>query len=441
MLHSHKVQNMKLLKYKKFAGLHIVCKSCNKTIEVNPAPYNGCNHPIEKQRYKGLFRKNGKRTTKDLKSTNYDDAVAELIEWKKNLDNPPIKLIEAKKEKQTDLFKDWIWIYSDWLENIGVPEHEQRRRSINYIKDRIRYILKFKTFIEKERLNTNTLKINQIDSKLFGKYYKYVGDMTTSPAGFNHSIRAIKGFFKFIVEEKEFPMFNPAKKAKLKYENPNPISISDNDFIKLLSAITENDSIEINSKGKKRNRYRPWIKDAIELAAYTGMRLEEVATLKYSDIKLDAEGNLDYLEGTDLKYEKAHNWDKSKPKKIVPIPITPELESLLTCLDYKNNLGADKYLIDSNCTFNRKSLAKELSHAFTFFRRKAGLPNNFSIKHLRKTFLTKLETQTGLVASAGYQKNISVIRKNYIDRTVVSREIKNRGFSFFNKTQSILKPV
>jgi hypothetical protein len=113
----------------------------------------------------------------------------------------------------------------------------------------------------------------------------------------------------------------------------------------------------------------------------------------------------------------------------------------LNRLDYKNNLGDHRYLIDGDCTFNRKSLAKEMSHAFTFFRKKAGLPNNFSIKHLRKTFLTKLETKTGLTESAGYQKTIGVIRKNYIDKTVVSREIQKRGFSYFDKPTPTLKAV
>ena len=89
---------MSLLKYKKFKGLHIVCKGCNRNIEVTQTPYNGCNHPISKQRYKGLYRINGKRTTKDLKSLTYEDAVIELLEWKKQLDNP-IKIKLSKRLK------------------------------------------------------------------------------------------------------------------------------------------------------------------------------------------------------------------------------------------------------------------------------------------------------------------------------------------------------
>jgi integrase len=433
------ISQMTLLKYKRFSGLHIVCKACNRTIEVTQTLYKGCSHPIEKQKYKGLFSINGKRTTKDLKSLIYDEAVVELLNWKKQLENPiSINFAEPKKEQQTNLFADWIWMYSDWLQNENVPKHEQKHRSAKYIKETVRYVIKFKEFLASKGINVENLQIQQIDNKLFGMYYEYLGETTKSAPSFNHCIRALKNFFKYIVDERQYQMLNPAKKAKLKYENPNPVSIDDTDFIKLLSVITEKDSVEIFKDGRKRNRFRTWMKDSFELSAYTGMRLEEVGELKYSDIKLKLDGKLDYLEGTDLKYQRAHNWDNTKPKKIVPIPITPELEQLLKRLKYKEHLDCDRYLIDGDSKLNRPSLAKEMSHAFTFFRRKAGLSDNFSIKHLRKTFLTKLETQTGLVESAGYQKTVSVIRKNYIDKRAVSREIQKRGFSYFGEATNLI---
>ena len=162
------------------------------------------------------------------------------------------------------------------------------------------------------------------------------------------------------------------------------------------------------------------------------MRNEETVSLKYSDIVLDENGELDYLTGIDLKYERKYNKDGFNPKKIVPIPISPELERLLIKLDYKNNIGKDMYLIDSNNKMNRSSLAKAMSHSFTFYRRKAGLPDNFSVMNLRKTFLTKLQTQTGLAASAGYQKTAIVIDKHYIDKVEVSRTIRQKNFRIFD---------
>ena len=135
--------------------------------------------------------------------------------------------------------------------------------------------------------------------------------------------------------------------------------------------------------------------------------------------------------GTDLKFERAHNWDNTKATKTVYIPISKELEDLLIKLNYKENLGVDKYLIAGDAGIDRKTLAKQLSHSFTFYRNKAELSNDFSIKHLRKTFLTKLHLQTGLTESMGYQKTSAVILKNYIDKKAVVKEANKRGFSFF----------
>ena len=426
---------MKILRFKAFEGLHIVCKKCQRNIEVTHTPYNGCHHPIERQRYKAMFRINGRRLTKDLVSLEYDAAIKELLLWKEQLANPiRFKPVEKAKEDQFNLFTDCILMFSDWLENVDVPKHEQKKRSPKYIGETVGYVVRFKDFLKANGYNVNVLTIYEVDRFAIGKYYDFLERTTKSESAFNHNIRALKNFFNFLEAEKQYAIVNPVRKAKLKCENPDPISIADDDFLKLLSVVTEKDSVELCKNGKKRNRYRTWTRASFELAAYTGMRLEEVATLKYSDIKLNQYGELDYLEGIDLKYQRANNWDSTKPNKLVPIPITPELEDLLNRLNYKQNLGADKYLIDGDCKMNRSSLAKEMSHSFTFYRRKAGFSDSFSIKHLRKTFLTKLESQTGLTESAGYQKTLSVIQKNYIDKKQISRDIHEKGFSYYSKS-------
>ena len=425
---------MKTLKYKKFAGLHIVCKKCNKLIEVTSAPYKGCNHPFERQKYKAVININGGRKTRDLKSFEYDDAVKELLEFKEVLANP-IKLINlsAQPEIKFELFTDFMFMYGDWLENVDVPRHEQKVRSAKYIKETIGYINKFGVFLNSIGCNLDKLTIYQIDKYMLGKYYEYLEKTIKSNATFNHNLRALKNFYNFLTVEKELNISNVPKKMKLKYENPNPTSISDQDFLKLLSVITETDSIEILKSGAKKNRFRPYTKNGIELCAYTGMRLEEVVSIKYSDIVVDSEGELECIIGTDLKFERAHNWDKTKATKSVYIPISNELKELLERLDYKSNLGVNKYLIADDMNIDRKTLAKQLSHSFTFYRRQAKLGDDFSIKHLRKTFLTKLHLQTGLTESMGYQKTSAVVLKNYIDKKAVVKEVNKRKFSYFRQ--------
>lgn len=428
-----------LLKFNKFDGLHIVCKGCNRNIELTQTPYKGCFHPIEKQRYKGLYKVRGQRKTRDLKSRDYDEAIKELLDWKGELANHlKFKLPEAPKEVKCELFTDCILLFSDWMENIDVPRQEKKIRSPKYIKETVEYVNRLGVFLENNGYNLNKLTIHEIDKFAIGKYCDYLDINVPNHATFNHNIKALKSFYNCLINEKGYLMPNNAKKIKLKHEASDPRSINDDDFIKLLEVVNEKDSIQIYNKGKKkysRNMYKPFIKDSFELAAFCGMRIEEVASLKYSDIVLDKAGKILYLGGMDLKFQRSHNWDKSKAPKLVFIPITPELENLLNRMNYKNNLGSDRYLIDGEETMTRASLAKQMSHSFTFFRRKAGLPDYISLRHFRKTFLSKLETQTGLSSAAGYQKTPSVILKNYIDKRVVADSIVSKGFSYFGSAK------
>jgi hypothetical protein len=54
-------------------------------VEVSQTPYKGCTHPIEKQRYKGLLKRNGQKKTQNFQSRVYNDAIKELLAWKDEL--------------------------------------------------------------------------------------------------------------------------------------------------------------------------------------------------------------------------------------------------------------------------------------------------------------------------------------------------------------------
>ncbi|OYU83295.1 MAG: hypothetical protein CFE24_11940 [Flavobacterium sp. BFFFF2] len=424
---------MKTLKYKKFTGLHIVCKKCNKLIEVKSAPYKGCEHPLNRQKYKAIIKWNGGRKTRDLKSLEYDAAIKELLDFKNELSNP-IKLAISPKiiEDKPELLTDCICMYSDWLENVDVPFFEKKPRTREYIRDTIGYVCKLKNYLDKQGYKTSSLPINQVDKGIVNKYFEDLYKTSKSVATYNHNIRALKGFYKFLIVTKGYELYNPMSFARLKNESPNPINAADNDFDKIIKSCSdENNSIHTYKNGVKKKMYRPYLREAFEIIAYTGMRIAEAISIKYSDVVLDENRALDYVMGIDLKYEKAHNYDQSKPTKVVPIPYSPELEDLLNRLDYKNHLGEDRYLIGPDENISRESMAKQLSHSFKYYRDKCGVTAKIGLKHLRKSFLTKIETQTGLVESLGYQKTKRVIQGNYIVKTEVAKAVKEKGFRLF----------
>lgn len=423
---------MKILKYKKFTGLHIVCKKCNKLIEVSQEVYKGCMHPIDRQRYKAILKQNGGRKTRDLKALDYDEAIKELLEFKHELSNP-IQFVSqiSKAETKPELFIDCIMMFSDWLENVDVPFFEQKVRTKEYIRDTVGYVCKLKTYLDSKGYKTDIITIYQIDKSIVNKYFEDLYKKSNSIATYNHNIRALKGFYKFLIVTKGYELINPLQYAKLKNEAPNPINVADNDFVKIINCVSEENSIQTYKNGVKKNRFRPYTKEAFELIAYSGMRIQEAISIKYSDIVLTESCEIDYVMGIDYKYEKAHNYDKSRPTKVVPIPYSPELEDLLNRLDYKNHIGEDRYLIGPNENISRKSMAKQLTHSFGFYRNKAGITSPIGLKHLRKSFLTKIEAQTGLVESLGYQKTKSVIQNHYLVKSEIARAVKGKGFRLF----------
>jgi integrase len=423
---------MKILKYKKFTGLHIVCKKCGRHIEVSQTPYKDCNHPIERQKYKAVLKVNGGRKTRDLTSLDYDEAIKQLLAFKDELSNP-FKFIttEPKVDTKPELLIDCVMMYSDWLENVDVPKHQQVIRSNGYIKSTIRYVLNFTDFLQANKTNLKTFKIYDLNDAIVGKYYEHLEPLCKSTSTYNHNTKALKNFNSYLIDKKKYLIPNYFKDVSLKYENANPISVNDADFIKLLDVISDVDSVHTFSTGERKNMYRPYTRDAIELVAFTGMRIEESMILKYSDIVLDADGKIQHLIGTDLKFDRAHNWNNSKEPKKVLIPYSKELEALLIRLNYRDNLGKDKYLIAGDLKIKRKTIADQLSDSFTFYRNKAGIENKFTLKCLRKSFLTKLHIKTGFLSSMGYQKSEKVTLGNYIDKVEVVREVNRQGFGYF----------
>lgn len=422
---------MKILKYKKFVGLHVICKKCGKIIELNQDPYKDCNHPIERQRYKAVVKFNGVRRTRDLKSLDYNAAVKELLDFKDELKNPYFLSIEEVTDHNNYFFNDFILMFSDYLENVDVPRHEQKLRTPKHIKETVGYIQKLGRFIQSKGYDITTLKMTSINKYLLGDYYGYLEGITKKPSTFNHHIRALKHFYKFLIDEKGLDIPNITSKMKLKYESPNPLSFSPSEFNSILAVISKENGIQTLANGERKNRFREYTKEGIELCAYSGMRIEETAILKYNDIYYDSDGNPMYVLGTDLKFERAHNWDNTKEPKKVYIPMSTDLLNLLERLDYKSNIGMDKYLIAADVKIQRKTLAKQLSHSFSHFRDVAGVVKTKSIKHLRKTFLTELHIQTGFTETIGYQKTNKVIVDNYIDKIAVVKAANKKGLSLY----------
>ena len=137
----------KTLEYKKFPGLYVCCKDCGRNVNHKQSGKKKCNHPIERQFYKGLLKvpgSNGERKSKSLKSKTFDDAVKEFLEFKNRVYNPHL-YEEIPEQEKPELLVDALAMYVDYMQDIGVPHHKRKYLSTSHIKTSMQFLKEFGT--------------------------------------------------------------------------------------------------------------------------------------------------------------------------------------------------------------------------------------------------------------------------------------------------------
>ena len=291
----------KMLEYRKYSGLKILCKKCGFEIQniTGDGLKTDCKHPLEFQIYKAVLIEpgSGKKKTRNLKSLDYDGAVRELILFKEELANPiPHALLQVKKVEMPMGLVKCITIYLDYLSGVGVLEHEKRERSKMYIDNMGRYCAHFVKFLKFKKINTNTIRIDELTGELVAEYFKHVETKTESNSTFNDSFKPLKGLYHFLIEKRNYNVINPFKTVQHKAEGGEPMSLTMDEVERVKNAISPVDSVEEYKSGARKDRYKPWLKDAIDLALYTGIRREQIVVLKWSDVMCGANGEPEFSE-------------------------------------------------------------------------------------------------------------------------------------------------
>lgn len=180
-------------------------------------------------------------------------------------------------------------------------------------------------------------------------------------------------------------------KAELKKE-----IIYEQEFEELLKFIDTKPKFFSDAKGKRRNMYYTWLKDAFSLALFCGGRRQEIPEIKWTDIIANRKtGNIKggVLKLRDIKVSKIQNLSQVKIK---PIEINQDLYDLLMRMGYEKNKGLDKYLIDPDENCSREIIKNCLSRSFAYyisFVKTGGRKLEF--KCLRKTWFTSCAAAVG----------------------------------------------
>lgn len=390
----------KRIEYRKYPGLKILCRKCGYEIQnVGDKGLNtSCQHPLESQVYKAVLIEpgTGKRKTRILDASSHDEALVELLKFKEELRNPvPASLLRKEEKERPMTLAGCFAMYLDCLQGIGVFEFEKKDRSGAYIKAMAMNGRRFMTFLKSLGIDPNSIRVDEVTGQVVDQYYKHVKERTCSSNTLDHLFRPLKGLYKFLIDKKGYVIRNPFKNVHISQEGGNPRAIDYDDVMKIKRAITPKDSVEVFKKGYRKNRYRPWLSDAIDLALYTGLRREQIVEIKWSDVKCDSQGRPEYIRSSNLKVNRMLNGGKTGKERFVNVPISAELLETLNRLGLSSKHGSDSYVLAPDAEISRKNLLQQMSACFRFYRNKAGVSTELSFKSLRKTYLSAVASAIG----------------------------------------------
>lgn len=441
----------KKLPNKKHKGLYIYCNDCQKYFSwtsksvKNEEGKTEKNEPncgkkegklsscasSDKHRYKSRIHIPGtkdRKISRTFRATSYSDAVIEAIEFEKEF-RLDIKLNSKGRESSRRYYLfDCQIQYIDFLDNVGVPAHQRVQRSEKHIKEVQTCLLLFNESLTKNQVNKKLMLVDKISDEHIGFFHSYLlEDKGYSGKTYNNKMAVLRGFFKWSIEKFKLNIYNPLEKVKSRSTFAKKDTITQKEFQDLLNIISPENGISttIGKRKTTRNRYKPYLKDGIELSLHTGGRREEVADLKWNMI-VEQDNVPLYIKIKNLKIErqKGEGYDGEVAPKI--IPITKSLKKLLYRMGYENKKGSDEFLLSPDRSkTSTYAIIDNLSKGFSHFYNQLNTGRNLQLKSLRKTYLTYLSaTLQGDAKSLSSHTTDAVLQKHYIDERIIDKAVK-----------------
>jgi site-specific recombinase XerD len=420
---------MENLLYKKVRGLSIICNGCKSTVHKSMASKKGCQHPPEKQRYKLVFKKLGGQSryvevleTRDLiKAKKKASEVASLMrsESKTRSDNE-ILLSQGN-------FIAWVMKYGDYLENVDVPRHRQKKRGDKYIRETLQSIRIFLVYCNDNGIPANTLRIWSVEDSLVGEYYGYLEDKGLSNSTINRRIKDLRAFYKFLIGQGVLKQ-NIWLGFDLKKTSPTNKSVKLQEFAALLYRISPVDSKKLVGK-TKRNMFRPWLRDVARMKAYSGLRDAELFSLTWDMLEFE-DGRPVVLCSPNIKVNKAKNMFKAEELEYNYVPVGEELSDLLIELGLESSKGSADYIIAPK-ELRTESVIRQFQKSINFFFEKAFPEQNLRGKYLRHTYVTAINMCLPKISLT--HASFRTTEKHYLDKKSVAIQIAKSNFRVFPK--------
>lgn len=419
----------------KHKGISIKCLHCKFQVKnkcgLTKRHVKTCPH-IDKHRFNltvcvpGTFNA---RRTKIIDGKTFEIALIEMQKFRVAL--------EAKGYHKTNISErkiinptllDHATAYLNSMSGEDTPAILINLKSISHQNDTERAVFRFVAVLKKAGYNYESLNLQDITDTEVSLYHTYLLDeLHLKPRTYNKHISAMRTFYNWCERVKDYKGSNPFNHVTLQ----NPVRkekniITKEEFQKLLSVITSENGIDERSK----NLYKPWLPVAYRLALETGLRREELITLKWSDL-LPLDNNKLVFRINNLKVNRIQTGESNSGHYIKNIPVTASLMELLVELGYAEKKNTKDYIIERPDGTDLKYMMDLLSRSFTHFI-KLVTERKLEFKDLRKTFITHLTMALGHNSKlfTGHS-NDEVLKESYLSSAYIAGNLSE--FKMFSK--------
>lgn len=406
------------------AGLYLFCKKHDKWYKNDNVVK--CTSEC-KLKYKAKLHIPGtKRRSriKILQAENFDDALLLFQNFKSEMRRNSFQKIEIEQKTirpitVTDCIRDFI-DFKEGKGNFGNKQTVVCKGTLNGYKRSCQY---FTYALSDNGIDASILRFSDITPKMAWMFSDYLMEKYSANKAYNNSIMDIRSFAKYIIEKYYHSLQNPFHELIKFNTKGDTRSVTKSEFMKLIDRVNyDNGWKKKKGKTKRINVYKPWLIDAFYLGLFTGGRNEEVAYMKWSDIKLNEEGEISLIELTDFKISRQKkDGGIENIQHTKTVAMNPEFEDYLRELGYERMKDTNEFILAPHVE-NRNSVKADFSLGFSHYFKQLNLPVMKNFKHLRKTYITNCYIQTpetrDFLIRTGHAK-IDTPLKHYIDMKMV----------------------
>jgi integrase len=406
-------------------GLYLYCKKHDRWYKNDNVVK--CNCALK---YKAKLHISGtKRScrTHTYSAQDVEVAIQLFQQFKLEMKNNDFQKVEIKQKIMKPIFiLDCVEDFMRHKRDENVPDHEKaliRKTTIRNLELCCEYMI---FALSDNNVDVKVFKFESINSIIVGYITTFIANKINANKTYNNYVANVQSFAKYIYEKYYPQLENPFKNLRKFKKNKDVRAISKAEFMKVIDATKAENGIGYKKRGTtdiKVNFYRPWLIDAFYLGLFAGGRNEEIVEMKWSDIKINEEGQMSLIELTDYKItrlKKDGGIENIPYTKIVEI--TPEFEGMLREMGYEEKKDSKEYILAPKEIVSRKTVQFHMSSAFTHFFNSLDLPDKKTFKHLRKTYTTNCYIQTddtkAFLIKSGHA-NLETPLNHYIDMRMV----------------------